>query len=152
MQADETILKDAFAAALLRQPNDPFRAALQIFGSDTRRALQVSQEWVCDLYVLSKQAELLEAMGEDAFLPNKAMTARRIWDLANTTTDTRDKIAALKLYAEVRSYIEKPGDKINTNLTINQNRVMVIKDHGSDDDWERRAGEQQMKLVADARN
>lgn len=146
----DNILKDAFANALLRTA-DPWKAACIVFGNDTARALECSQSWPSDLYVLSRQAELLDTMGEDAFLPTKAMTLRRIWETAESSTDRKDKIAAFKLYAEVRGYIEKPGDKININNHITSNRVMIVKDHGSNEDWENTAANQQMKLVANAR-
>lgn len=146
----DTILKDAFAAALLRSPDDPFAAALQVFGNDTRTAMFVAQEWVRDLYVLQKQAELLEAFGEDEFLPSKATLARDLFALARSTKDTKDKVAAYKLFAEVRGMIEK--QTAIANVTVNNNRVMVVKDHGSDDDWERVARSQQAKLIEHSRD
>lgn len=152
MLPDDTILKDAFAAALLRQPNEPFRAALTVFGADNIKALECAQQWVSDTYVLSKQAELLEKLGEDSFLPNKAMLSRRVWEAAESATDKKEKAALFKLYAEVRGFVDKGGTNINTNVTLNQNRVMIMRDHGTDDDWERKASDQQLKLVSDARN
>lgn len=150
---DDTILKDAFAAALLRQPTEPFRAALTVFGADNIKALEAAQQWVSDIYVLSKQAELLETLGEDAFLPNKATLARRVWEAAESATDKKEKAVLFKLYGEVRGFVDKGGNtNISTNVTLNQNRVMVMRDHGTDDDWERKASDQQMKLVSDARN
>ena len=144
------ILKDAFAAALLRSPDDPFGAALTIFGTDTRRALVASQEWVHDLYVLQKQAELLEKFGEDEFLPSKATLARNVFTLATTTKDAKDRIAAYKLYADIRGMIEK--QTAIANVTVNNNRVMVMRDHGTDDDWEEVAKKQQTKLIEHSRD
>jgi hypothetical protein len=146
----DTILKDAFAAALLRSPDDPFTAALAVFGTDTRTALYVSQEWVRDLYVLQKQAELLEQFGEDEFLPSKATLARDVFNFARSTKDGKEKIAAYKLYAEVRGMIEK--QTAIANVTVNNNRVMVVKDHGTDDDWETAARIQQAKLIEHSRD
>jgi hypothetical protein len=73
--------KDKFAEALLRTPNDPFRAALVVFGNDTATALQASQLWPYDLRGLQRQADLLEEFGPDEFLPTKAVVARRIYEV-----------------------------------------------------------------------
>jgi hypothetical protein len=150
--SDSDVLKDAFANALLRTPYDPFGAALSIFGNDTMKALQVSKEWTHDFYVLAKQAELLEQYGEDEFLPSKTVLARRIFELAETSRDAKDRLAAYRLYGELQGHIKKDG---GTNVQFNNvtnNRVMVIKDHGNDDDWERKAQKHQTKLIEHARD
>lgn len=150
--AESNLLKDLFALALLRQPDNPFQAAVKIFGTDTARALDISHRWPNDQYVLSKQAELLAEFGEEAFLPNKHDLARKLYELADTLTDGKEKIAALRLYADVRGYIEKQTAIANvTNNTVVQNRVMVMKDHGTDDEWEAKAAKQQGLLIEHAR-
>lgn len=151
--ATDDVLKDAFANALLRTPHDPFAAALQLFGNDTMKALQVSKAWVSDIYVLAKQAELLEQYGEDEFLPSKAMLARRVFELAEMPNkDAKDRLAAYRLYGELRGYISKDGTTVNVNATVNNNRVMVIKDHGDEGEWETKAQRQQTKLIEHARD
>ena len=147
---DETLLKDKFAEALLRSPNDAFGVACQIFGSDTMRALEVSTSWPLDFYVLQKQADLIEAQGDEAFLPTKAELARRIFTVGDTATDPKDKLSAYKLYAEVRGFIVK-ADNV-TNLQVNNNRVMVLRDFGSDAEWETKASKQQSKLIEHSRD
>jgi len=149
---DEDTLKDAFAAELLRTPNDPFKAAQKIVGN-TIRALQMSQDWPTDVYVLKRQVELIEEFGEDNFLPSKLTLARRIYELGETTTASiSERLAAYRLYADLRNFIEKPSLINQNNLTVNNNKVMVVQDFGSDDQWEETAKNQQMKLVSDARN
>lgn len=147
---DETALKDKFAELLLRTPNDAFNVAVQVFGSDTMRALQISQEWPLDFYVMQKQADLLAEQGDDAFLPSKAELARRIYTVGDTSTDAKDKLAAYKLYAEVRGFIQK-AENVN-NIQVNNNRVMVMKDFGTDEQWEVKAAKQQSKLIAHSRD
>jgi len=137
---------------LLQFPNDPFGNALKLFGTNTVRALEVSQTWVHDFYVLSKQADLLAEFGEDYFLPSKAIAARRVFDLAEMQNrDAKDRLAAYRLYAEMRGFIEKGGG-ININNSVTNNRVMIVKDHGSNDDWEKSAAGQQAKLIEHSRD
>lgn len=152
-ERDAPTLKRAFAAALLRYPTDPFKAALQLFPNNTMRALTVSQEWIADPFVMNVQAELIEELGEDHFLPSKVTLARRVFELGENARATQsEKLSAFRLYAELRGFIEKPGFTVNNNTQINQNRVMVMTDHGSNDDWETKALEQQTKLVEHSRD
>ena len=143
--------KARFAEALLRNPNNAYAAACSVFGMDTATALRVSSEWPYDLFVLQRQAELLEQFGPDEYLPTKAVVARRIYETGETATDVKDKLAAFKLYAELRGFVPK-GDGANVNLTVNNNRVMVLRDFGSDDDWETAAAKQQTKLIEHSRD
>lgn len=144
---NEQELKSAFAAELLKTPNDPFKAALAVFGADTGRALRAAHEWPNDADVLAEKARLSGELGEMAFLPGKAELARSIWERAHnerTTTDDYAKLA--KLYAEVRGFIDKPTTNINNNV-ITANKVMVVKDHGDNDTWAKRLREQQKGLT-----
>lgn len=143
--------KARFAEALLRTPNNAYAAACVVFGTDTANALRVSSEWPFDLYVLQRQAELLDEFGADEFLPTKAVVARNIYETGERATDPKDKLAAFKLYAEVRGFMPK-GDAASVNLTVNNNRVMVLRDFGNDDDWERAASKQQSKLIEHSRD
>jgi hypothetical protein len=40
------------------------------------------------------------------------------------------------------------NDTINVGVQVEAPNVLVVKDHGSDDDWQRKALEQQRKLTA----
>ena len=142
--------KKRFAVELLKDPNDPFKAALQVFGQDTGMALRASSTWPKDTVVLDYMQEAIGELGDLHFLPSKADLAREAWTLA---TDARvpvdDRLKAMRLYGDVRGFIEKQGTVINNNVLTN-NKVMLVKDHGSTDNWEERLIEQQAKLVEDA--
>lgn len=150
-QLTELEQKHAFAEAWLRHPKDPFAAARDVFGADTGRALIVAQTWTLDVEVLAHQQRLIDEHGARSFLPTKEEFARRVLDATDALNDSvlafEDKLKGYKLFAEIMGYIEKPGPTINNNPTT-INRVMVVKDHGSNDDWERRARNQQAALVA----
>lgn len=153
MDAEATkAAKLRYAKELLKEPNDPFKAALAIFGSDTGSALRASAQWVNDEEVLAEKERLLEEKenGELDFLPSKADAARLAWKLANDSWDTEEKLKALRLYADIRAFIEKPSAvKVEQNNVVN-NRVMVVKDHGTDDQWAEGLRKQQQKLKEEA--
>lgn len=142
--------KKRFAVELLKDPNDPFKAALQVFGQDTGMALRASSTWPKDTVVLDYMQEAIGELGDLHFLPSKADLAREAWTLATSpTVPVDDRLKAMRLYGDVRGFIEKQGTVINNNVLTN-NKVMLVKDHGSTDNWEERLIEQQAKLVEDA--
>ena len=140
-------LKTKFAIASLKYPDEPFKAGLEVFGADTGRALYVAQNWINDAFVEQEKARLLQTKGARAFLPTKEEYAREVWKLAMAErTDPETKRHLMSLYGDIMGYkqqAEKPG----INVTVNQQRVMVYKDHGSDEDWERKAAAHQYNLA-----
>jgi hypothetical protein len=153
----EVEYKTQFAYELLKAnipPNDTinaFKVALEMFPGDTALALQVSQEWTRDSFVKAERERFADELGDLAFLPSKADLARAIWDKANATTGyicTEDFTKLMRLYAEVRGFIEKPGLNVQTNVNVN-NRVMVITDHGTDEEWALKVKSQQARLISD---
>lgn len=135
-------------ARLLLKVDDPFKAALHLFPDNTSRALRVANEWPNDPEVVAAQAELLDEDGEISFLPTKAAFARKIWDRMEEERIAPEDFAKLgKLYADVRGFIEKPQTNINNNVNNVNNRVMIIRETGTDEDWEAKLRKQQEDLT-----
>lgn len=144
---DEAALKTAFAAALLKTPTEPFTAALIVFGVDTGRALRAAHEWYKDPFVTA-ECERLKSEGFTKH--NKEELRDELIDemmkiVRNEKAFVDDRVKAGKLAAEIRGLIEKPQTNINNNV-VTANKVMVVKDHGNNDDWEKRLLEQQRGL------
>ncbi|HEX2242719.1 MAG TPA: hypothetical protein VHK27_05615 [Gammaproteobacteria bacterium] len=152
IETEEEILakKERFAELLLRE-NEPFKVALVLYPDDTGRALRIAHEWPTDPQVKAFQQSAIDAEGEITFLPTKADAARLAWNMARDEGKfTEDRLKALKLYAEIRGFIEKPAVNVSqTNNTLVQNNVMVVRDHGSDEEWSEKLRNQQKRLKAD---
>lgn len=144
MSENDDELKKEYAAALLRWPDDPVRAAKSVVGEDVQRAVQMSMRWVRDPVVVAHRRELVEEHGAEAFTMSKAELINKLAEIADDARDSKDRIAALRNIAEIRGFIEKPGTKIEVNTAP---RVMVVRDTGSNDDWERKLEEQQRVLT-----
>lgn len=144
MSENDDELKKEYAAALLRWPDDPVRAAKSVVGEDVQRAVQMSMRWVRDPVVVAHRRELVEEHGAEAFTMSKAELINKLAEIADEARDSKDRITALRNIAEIRGFIEKPGTKIEVNTAP---RVMVVRDTGSNDDWERKLEEQQRKLT-----
>ena len=138
-----------FARELLRTPNDPYKAASIVFPDREDGAMVVlaATVWVRDGVTLTEQVRISEQEGPSAFLPTKTDQARNLWDMAvcaNAPFDER--IKAHRLYAEIMGNIEKQPAGNVTNV-LNQG-VMVIRDKGTDAEWEAQALTQQRALQA----
>lgn len=137
-----------FAEALLKNPQDPFKIALKIV-PDTGAALQAATEWPADLEVIEHQRALLNELGEAAFLPSEFDAARLAYSLAEKEEiEPSDRIKALELYGKFRGLIQKPETVINNNnqTNVQVNRVMVVKEAASVEDWQAKAMRQQARL------
>jgi hypothetical protein len=144
-QDQEQKYKTAFAEALLRYPNDPGKAAFEAI-PDVGTAVQAARNWVNDSFVRAEKIRLLEQSGLKAFLPTKEAQASDIYTIAkDVSVDFDVRLRAHRLYAEVMGHIEKPDTSVKVNV-LNQS-VMVVKDLGSNEDWERKAEMNQRKLI-----
>jgi len=141
-------LQTQYAEALLREPENAFKAATTVFGADTGRAVYVAAKWIADPFVISEKTRLLQSKGARFFLPSKEEYAREIWRTAiDNRTPAEDKRALLSLYGDVMGYKETP--KKDGGIVINNNKVLLVRDHGTDEDWERKAAAQQHRLTHD---
>jgi dTDP-glucose pyrophosphorylase len=148
MQSQENLKKE-FAAQLLRDNGDGFKAAFAVCGDDSGMALQIARLWINDPFVVAEQKKLLLTSDAKTFLPTKEQQARDVYVLAcDVKSDLKERLAAHRLYAEIMSHIEKPlvGQSVNV---LNQG-VMIVRDAGSNEDWERKALEQQRALTINA--
>lgn len=141
--------KRRFALELLKTPEAPYKAAIVVFGDDTASALAASARWISDPDVLKFIDELRDEHGEINLLPDKVATAREIWSLATTAPHVEDRLKALRTYAELRGFIDKAAPT-TVGINVTQNRVMIVQDHGSNDEWETKLIDQQRQLVHDA--
>lgn len=134
----------------------PFAAAQRTFPGNTSEAIYKTVSWPNDPEVLAFIAELTATTPKSSLLPTKEDLGRTIYDLCSDfdkKMDVKERLYGFRLFGEIMGYIEKPGAAGN-NVTVNNvvaNKVMVVKDHGTDEDWERKVQQQQEKLISEAR-
>lgn len=140
--------KREFALRYLEYRRDANKAAARLFPYDLAARCSAALDLPFDPLVNDTIDELLAKFGYEHFLPGKHELASKILDVAEAAREPDEKTKALKLYADVMGFVEKPGTVVNNNLTQNVNRVMVLRDNGSADEWERRLIEQQKGLAS----
>jgi len=144
---DVPALKTKYAEALLREPDNAFKAGCDVFGSDTGRALYIASKWINDEFVLREKARLIQGKGARAFLPTKEDYARELWKLAtNERTPIEDRKGLFALFGDAMGYREAPS-KNTGGITINNNKVLLVRDFGDDAAWEAKAAAQQHQLT-----
>jgi hypothetical protein len=143
---DVLACKRLFAEALLRSPHNPFDAARKVFPTNNQAAIFIMQNWQFDDYVKAYQAELLEEHGPDHFLPTMFDLAHEVWSTAQRATDTKERVDAFKLYADIRGFISKPGVNTSNNVENNYTQNVLIVNPVNEQELE----EQQRRLMLEA--
>jgi hypothetical protein len=156
---NESEFKRRFAVELLRTPTAPFEAAQRTFPGNITLAIFKSVSWPQDPEVLQYINELTETRAPLDLLPTKDALGRAVFDLVHDMgrkMDVKERLAGYRLYGEIMGFIDKKGENaggVNVSVQNNiGNKVMIVKDHGTDDDWEAKLLAQQENLVAEARN
>lgn len=143
-----TLLKKLFAAALLRNPDNPFEAAREVephFG----KAHVIATTWTEDDTVVQERSRLVAALGPISQVPTKEQFAAEIYKKAGTAKPGSEQLSYYQFFAKVMGYIEAPGRGDGVNLQIiNQQKTMIVPVAASDDEWEKRAKAHQEVLTA----
>lgn len=140
-------LKPKYAALLLKE-KEPFDAALRLSPDNTGVALWCATNWTNDPEVVEEMARLKGESDAVKSIATKYDLARLYWNMANDEKiEPKDRLTAAEKFGAVAGIYDP---KQNNNMNINVDaapRVMIVKDHGSNDDWEVRAATQQRELT-----
>lgn len=129
---NEEELKKAFGMQLAAG-KQPFEAALTVTNSNTNISLWICQRWINDPIVIASKDLSLKSVYNPEELLDAEELAANLLRMANEKDKTntfyllegKDRIATLKLYAEVRGLIGKQAvDQSTKNFTYNK---MVVK-------------------------
>jgi hypothetical protein len=141
-------LKLQFAAVYVRENKNAAAAALAIFPDNAGRALLYSHTLPNDPVVKSEIARLVEDVDPKLLMPTKYEQARDIYARAQKTEDNEEYVKLMRLYADIMGFVEKPGANVDVNVQVAN--VMVVPNHGSDDDWQKKTRAQQERLTLNA--
>ena len=89
---------------------------------------------------------------EEELLPSKNETAKLAWEMANNSwLKGGERVNALRLFAEIAGHM--PEKNVNKNIKIEgkgiPGGVMVVKDYGTDEEWEESVLAQQTRLTSE---
>src|SRR5882757_2217746 len=131
---DDEELKVQFGCALAQGFKNNFEAACSIFGKETNKALWASTKWLEDPIVIKAKEEYNAVTAPQEELLDKISLSRKLLSFAEETiifngeiryaAEGKDRLAALKLYADIQGFIAK--DSISTTIN-NSPKFMEIK-------------------------
>lgn len=156
MNDEETLkIKKLFAARLLQidldNPQEIFKVATEFRPDHMGEALRIAQTWPQDPDVIAERIRLTnEGFGVDEKEKIKKECIDLLLAIARDKTKwPEDRIKAIKELGSISGIVQDNKTNINVNNTTNvtQNRVMVVNNHGNDDEWEAQLMQQQEKLV-----
>lgn len=111
----------------------PFEAALNIFEKNANKALWAANYWINDPVVIASRDLYKESVETTNSLLDKDALAVKLLEFADErapqgfyVNDAKDRLAALKLYAEVRGFIGKIDINNSTNNVINNKLELVL--------------------------
>jgi hypothetical protein len=146
MASNEHEEKQKFVKLWVKDPENPFAAALQLFPNNTPRALWVASNWPVDPEALDIKNDIENGDDLDSLLAGKVELARDVWLRMKAARYDEDYVKLAKLYAEIRGFIEKANPNQNNTQIIAQ-KVIQVTNFGSNDDWEKAAVSQQRELL-----
>lgn len=127
-------LKTQFAVALC-EGNKPFEAACLVFGKETNKALWASTNWLNDPVVIQAKQEFSKVEDDTPKILDKTELSLRLLSFSEEkviyngnevyAAEAKDRLSALKLYAEIQGFV---NNKTEINNTVNNNnRLLEIK-------------------------
>lgn len=147
----EAKLKKLFAAALLRNPHNPYEAAREIEPTRSEgRAHWIVNNWCEDPEVIAAVGVRVADFGPArAGLPSKEELALKIYQEAATVNDKSTRLTYYRAVADIMGYIEKGGTNVNiSNQIVNQPKVQRQPVFATREDWEAKAAMVEQRLAA----
>lgn len=128
-------LKRQFGIELAKNAK-PFEAALAVFPKETNNAVWVSWNWLNDPLVVASRDSYAQNVELNENILDKDQLAARLLKFAEEKDpsgrfyicEAKDRLAALKLYAEVQGFIGKLSIDASTNdFTNNELKLTLVK-------------------------
>ena len=138
--------KKAFADELIKDPSDPFECARLVFPDpkDMRYIIIASTSWVSDELVRER---LMEITGSDKVDDPREISVeaqcKRYLEIYNTSENAKDQVLALSQIDKIKGFDKSS----NSNVVINNNKVMVVPRALSNEEWEANAKRQQERIT-----
>lgn len=125
--ADDEKLKKLFGVEWARSEK-PFDAACKVFDTDISAALWIASNWLTDPLVLAaKDVYLKEVNAKSALLDKDEFAAMLMMTAQAGKLEDKELINLLKLYADVRGFLNKDNNTVN-NFNNNEGlKVVFVK-------------------------
>jgi hypothetical protein len=133
--ADDEAIKAQYGIELAKDHHDAFAAALVIFQNNSD-ALWASNNWCNDPVVIAARDVYKSKVEAEGILLSKEQLAAKLLKFEQEKHpqkpqfylhDSKDRLAALKLYAEVQGWIGKAADvNVSNNFVNNEMKIRFV--------------------------
>lgn len=118
----------------LAKGQKPLDAGLKVFPEDANKALWVAHNWISDPVVIGAKDQYVEIVENKSSLLDKDRLSVKLLDFADEKDATgrfyineaKDRLAALKLYAEVQGFTGKVDINASTNNITNNKLELIL--------------------------
>ena len=134
--ADDENLKKLYGIELAKN-EDTFAAAIVLFPQNTGNALWASRNWVIDPVVIASRDIYKQKVDAEGLMLDKTQLAAKLLKFEQEKHpnnprvylhESKDRLAALKLYAEVQGWIGKAADiQVNNSFTNNEMKIRFVE-------------------------
>ena len=143
--------KAAFAQAMISANMNPLEAGQLVHPANFNRAAQIASMWHNDAEVKSLIAEIKKAeIAESGVSEDEKYVEEKLKEIIETARFHDDKIKALDKLMDLKGLSKKPQTGPAVQVVIP--RAIEVPTHGTNEEWEAAAAQQQRELLNVSRN
>lgn len=138
--------KAAFAQAMISANMNPLEAGQLVHPANFNRAAQIASMWHNDAEVKSLIAEIKKAeIAESGVSEDEKYVEEKLKEIIETARFHDDKIKALDKLMDLKGLSKKPQSGPAVQVVIP--RAIEVPTHGTNEEWEAAAQQQQRELL-----
>ena len=138
--------KAAFAQAMVSANTNPLEAGQLVHPGNFNRAAQIASMWHNDAEVKSLIAEIKKAeIAESGVSEDEKYVEEKLKEIIETARFHDDKIKALDKLMDLKGLSKKPQSGPAVQVVIP--RAIEVPTHGTNEEWEAAAAQQQRELL-----
>lgn len=138
--------KAAFAQAMVSANMNPLEAGQLVYPGNFNRAAQIASMWHNDAEVKSLIAEIKKAeIAESGVSEDEKYVEEKLKEIIETARFHDDKIKALDKLMDLKGLSKKPQSGPAVQVVIP--RAIEVPTHGTNEEWEAAAAQQQRELL-----
>ena len=138
--------KRKFAEAMISANMNPLEAGQLVYPANFNRAAQIASMWHNDAEVKSLIAEIKKAeIAETGISEDEKYVEEKLKEIIETARFHDDKIKALDKLMDLKGLSKKPQSGPAVQVVIP--RAIEVPTHGTNEEWEAAAAQQQRELL-----
>jgi hypothetical protein len=128
VEFDDPDDKKAFGIELAKLPGNPLQAANNAFPNENEKALWASRNWLNEPIVIAAKDAFLNVVNSKPALLDKDGVCAELLEISRTGFgEIKDRVAALKLYAEIQGFVGKAANQDTNGFKLNELTIKFVQ-------------------------